>query len=95
MIRSYAAGFIFTTAMPPMQAVAALTSIRILRGEEGKGLRRRHQAVVKQLRAALTGSGLPVLPSPSHIIPLHVCALLCECLALIVSFSTLHANCSS
>lgn len=72
MIRSYASGFIFTTAMPPMQAVAALTSIRILRGEEGRELRRHHQAVVKQLRAALTGAGLPVLPSPSHIIPLHV-----------------------
>lgn len=72
MIRSYAAGFIFTTAMPPMQAVAALTSIRILRGEQGKALRRLHQASVKQLRAAFIAAGLPVVPCPSHIIPLHV-----------------------
>lgn len=72
MIRSYAAGFIFTTAMPPLQAVAALKSIQILRGEEGKALRRLHQASVKQLRAALVAAGLPVVPCPSHIIPLHV-----------------------
>lgn len=87
MIRSYAAGFIFTTAMPPMQAVAALTSIRILKGEHGKRLRSHHQASVKQLRAALIGAGLPVIPCPSHIIPLHVravyrkvfCVCVCVC----------------
>lgn len=72
MIRSYADGFIFTTAMPPMQAVAALTSVQVLKSEEGRGLRRQHQASVRRLREALEEAGLPVVPSPSHIIPLHV-----------------------
>ena len=72
MIRSYADGFIFTTAMPPMQAVAALTSVRVLKSDEGRGLRAKHQESVRRLRGALEEAGLPVVPSPSHIIPLHV-----------------------
>lgn len=73
MVRSYAPGFIFTTAMPPLQAVAARTSIQVLKGVEGQWLRRKHQATVKQVKAAMTAVGLPVMSSPSHIIPLHVC----------------------
>lgn len=72
MVRSYAPGFIFTTAMPPSQAVAARKSIQVLKGVEGQWLRRKHKAVVKQVKAAMTGVGLPVMASPSHIIPLHV-----------------------
>ena len=72
MIRSYADGFIFTTAMPPMQAVAAKKSIEILRSEEGRELRNKHQNSVKRLRDSLEEAGLPVVPSPSHIVPLHV-----------------------
>lgn len=72
MIRSYADGFIFTTAMPPMQAVAALRSVQVLKSEEGRSLRRKHQESVGRVRESLVGAGLPVVPSPSHIIPLHV-----------------------
>ena len=72
MVRSYAAGFIFTTSMPPLLAVAARKSIQILRSPEGQWLRRKHQASVKQLKAAMLAVGLPVLASPSHIVPLHV-----------------------
>ena len=72
MVRSYADGFIFTTAMPPMQAVAALKSVQILKSEEGRSLRRQHQESVKRLRDSLVEVGLPVVPSPSHIVPLHV-----------------------
>lgn len=72
MIRSYADGFIFTTAMPPMQAVAALKSVQILKSEEGRSLRSKHQESVRRLRGSLEEAGLPVVPSPSHIIPLHV-----------------------
>ena len=72
MIRSYADGFIFTTAMPPMQAVAALKSVEILKSDEGRELRRRHQESVNRLKNSLVEVGLPVVPSPSHIIPLHV-----------------------
>ena len=72
MVRSYADGFIFTTAMPPMQAVAAQKSIQVLKSEEGRQLRRQHQLNVRQLRERLRDAGLPVVPSPSHIVPLHV-----------------------
>jgi len=72
MIRSYADGFIFTTAMPPMQAVAAKKSVEVLRSEEGQELRRKHKENVNRLKSALQEAGLPVVPSPSHIVPLHV-----------------------
>lgn len=72
MVRSYADGFIFTTAMPPMQAVAARKSVQILKSEEGRELRARHQSSVASVRYALKAAGLPVLANPSHIIPLHV-----------------------
>ena len=77
MVRSYADGFIFTTAMPPSQAVAARKSIQILSSEEGRQLREKHQASVRNLRNLLEDAGLPVLPSPSHIVPLHVSFLIC------------------
>lgn len=80
MVRSYADGFIFTTAMPPMQAVAALKSVQILKSDEGQSLRRKHQESVRRVRASLEGAGLPVVPTPSHIIPLHVSIMLsCVC----------------
>ena len=76
MVRSYADGFIFTTAVPPLVTVAARKSIQILASEEGQELRSKHQAFVKNLRKLLTEACLPVLPSPSHIVPLHVRQLL-------------------
>ena len=72
MVRSYADGFIFTTAMPPMQAAAATKSVQILKSDEGRRLRSKHQEAVRQLKTKLEEAGLPVRPSPSHIIPLHV-----------------------
>ncbi|XP_078677138.1 5-aminolevulinate synthase, non-specific, mitochondrial-like isoform X4 [Branchiostoma floridae x Branchiostoma belcheri] len=72
MIRSYAAGFIFTTALPPMVLAGALASVRILKGEEGVQLRRGHQRAVKLMRSMLMDAGLPVVHCPSHIIPIKV-----------------------
>lgn len=72
MVRSYADGFIFTTAMPPMQAAAACKSIQILASDEGRQLREKHRASVANLRRLLGEAKLPALPSPSHIVPLHV-----------------------
>lgn len=71
-VRSYAAGFIFTTSLPPMLLAGAKESVRVLKGEEGRALRRKHQRNVKLLRQMLVDSGLPVAHCPSHIIPVRV-----------------------
>ncbi|KAJ3602123.1 hypothetical protein NHX12_029882 [Muraenolepis orangiensis] len=71
-MRSYAAGFIFTTSLPPMLLAGARQSIRTLKSEEGVALRRKHQRNVKLLRQMLMDSGLPVVLCPSHIIPVRV-----------------------
>ncbi|XP_040487118.1 5-aminolevulinate synthase, erythroid-specific, mitochondrial isoform X3 [Ursus maritimus] len=72
MVRSYASGFIFTTSLPPMVLSGALESVRLLKGEEGQALRRAHQRNVKHMRQLLMDRGLPVIPCPSHIIPIRV-----------------------
>ncbi|XP_056591375.1 5-aminolevulinate synthase, nonspecific, mitochondrial [Triplophysa dalaica] len=71
-VRSYAAGFIFTTSLPPMLLAGARESIQILKSEEGCSLRRKHQRNVKLLRQMLMDTGLPVVHCPSHIIPVRV-----------------------
>nr|XP_046253385.1 5-aminolevulinate synthase, nonspecific, mitochondrial-like [Scatophagus argus] len=71
-VRSYAAGFIFTTSLPPMLLAGAKESIKVLKSEEGQVLRRKHQRSVKLLRQMLLDSGLPVVHCPSHIIPVRV-----------------------
>lgn len=72
MVRSYAAGFIFTTSLPPTVLAGALTAVRILRSDEGRELRARHQANVRYLRQRLMGEGISVEHTPSHIIPVFV-----------------------
>jgi 5-aminolevulinate synthase len=69
-IRSCAPGFIFTTSLPPMIAAAALASVRHVRADAARRstLFERAETLKRRLRAA----GLPVLPSTSHIVPLHV-----------------------
>ncbi|XP_032376177.1 5-aminolevulinate synthase, nonspecific, mitochondrial isoform X2 [Etheostoma spectabile] len=71
-VRSYAAGFIFTTSLPPMLLAGAKESIQVLKSKEGQVLRRKHQRSVKLLRQMLMDSGLPVVRCPSHIIPVRV-----------------------
>uniref|UniRef100_A0A1W7RJU8 5-aminolevulinate synthase n=1 Tax=Agkistrodon contortrix contortrix TaxID=8713 RepID=A0A1W7RJU8_AGKCO len=71
-VRSYAAGFIFTTSLPPMLLAGALESVRTLKSTEGQVLRRQHQRNVKLMRQMLMDAGLPVVHCPSHIIPIRV-----------------------
>merc|ERR1719244_874544 len=72
VVRSYGAGFIFTTSLPPTVLSGALASIRILRSEEGRELRNRHQMNVAYLRENLLNAGVSVEHTPSHILPVHV-----------------------
>jgi 5-aminolevulinate synthase len=69
-VRSHAPGFIFTTALPPAIASAARASVRHLRasGEE----RQRQRRQVATTKARLAERGLPVMDTPTHIIPLII-----------------------
>lgn len=71
-IRSMASGFIFTTSTCPVMAAGALASIRKLRTDEGRRLRALHQQKAAQLKQKFRDAGLPVMDSPSHIVPLLV-----------------------
>ncbi|MDF2095644.1 5-aminolevulinate synthase [Aquibaculum arenosum] len=69
-VRSFASGFIFTTALPPAIAAGALESVRLL--QDAGDLRARHRAAVSAVKEGFAARGLPVLPGPSHIVPLMV-----------------------
>ena len=69
-VRSYAPGFIFTTALPPAVCAAATAAIRHLKSSQRE--RDRHQDRAARLKSVLTAVRLPVMPSDTHIVPLHV-----------------------
>lgn len=72
VVRSYGAGFIFTTSLPPTVLRGATEAVRVLRSAEGRKLRRDHQDNVQYLRESLLSAGVNVEHTPSHIIPIHV-----------------------
>lgn len=69
-VRSYAPGFIFTTALPPAICSAATAAIRHLKTSTWE--RERHQDRAARVKAILTAAGLPVMPSDTHIVPVFV-----------------------
>jgi 5-aminolevulinate synthase len=69
-IRSFASGFIFTTALPPAVAAAARASIAYLKVSEVERARQRRQ--VARLRAALDRAGIPHMRNDSHIVPVLI-----------------------
>ncbi len=69
-VRSFASGFIFTTALPPAIAAGAAASIRHLKSSGTE--RAMQQLRVAQVRAKLDAIGLPHIDNPSHIIPVMV-----------------------
>ena len=69
-VRSYAPGFIFTTALPPGLAAAACASIRHLKASSAE--RKALQRQVAHTRARLSSAGLPLMPSETQIIPILV-----------------------
>jgi 5-aminolevulinate synthase len=69
-VRSYAPGFIFTTALPPPVCAAAVAAIRHLKTSNWE--RERQQERAARTKAVLTAAGLPVLPTPTHIVPVMV-----------------------
>jgi 5-aminolevulinate synthase len=69
-VRSYAPGFIFTTALPPAVCAAATAAIRHLKTSSWE--RERHQDRAARTKAVLAASGLPVMTNPTHIVPVFV-----------------------
>ena len=69
-VRSYASGFIFTTAVSPVIAAGALASIRHLK--ESNEERERHQAQVAKFKQALRDRHITFMDSPSHIVPVVI-----------------------
>src|SRR5467141_3197446 len=69
-VRSYAPGFIFTTALPPPVCAAATAAIRHLKTSSFE--RERHQDRAGRVKAVLAAAGLPLMPSETHIVPVFV-----------------------
>jgi 5-aminolevulinate synthase len=69
-VRSYAPGFIFTTALPPSVCAAATAAIRHLKSSSWE--RERHQDRAGRTKSVLAAAGLPVMRSDTHIVPVFV-----------------------
>jgi 5-aminolevulinate synthase len=80
-VRSFAPGFIFTTSLPPVLAAGALASVRHLKDSQTE--RTRHQERAATLKRMIAEAALPLMASPSHIVPVLVgdarlCKLACD-----------------
>jgi len=69
-IRSFASGFIFTTALPPSNAAGALASVRYLKANDVE--RTLQQQRVARLKRRLDEARIPHLRNDSHIVPVMV-----------------------
>ncbi len=69
-VRSFASGFIFTTALPPAIAAGARTAVAHLKESDFE--RQRQRRAVTKVRAALKAIGIPVMQNDSHIVPVMV-----------------------
>jgi len=84
-IRSYAPGFIFTTALAPVLAAGAVASIKYVKSNNQ--LRVQHQERALRLKTLLREANLPVMASDTHVVPLLVadpvsCKAVSDCLLL-------------
>lgn len=69
-VRSFAPGFIFTTAIPPSLAAGALASVRYLK--ESQVERELMQTRVRQVKSKLQANAIPIMLCESHICPVLV-----------------------
>ncbi len=69
-VRSFASGFIFSTALPPALAAGATASIQHLKASDMERMRQRKN--VRLLRQKLDAIGLPHMDNESHIVPVMV-----------------------
>ena len=71
-LQLYAGPHMFSNALSPLQAAAALASLRIATSHEGDGLRADLLRNALELRALLGGAGLHCLGAPSAIVPVWI-----------------------
>ena len=81
VVRSLAESFIFSTSLCPHLAAGARAAIRHVRAHPED--RQRQAANAARLKAMLMAAGLPVLDTPSHILPVivgdaHLCRRISE-----------------
>lgn len=69
-VRSFASGFIFTTAIPPTVAAGAAASIKYLKTSDNERLAQQDRVAL--VRQRLSEIGVPHIDNPSHIIPVKV-----------------------
>eukprot|EP00040_Diaphanoeca_grandis_P025292 m.139860 g.139860 ORF g.139860 m.139860 type:complete len:645 (+) comp30087_c0_seq1:139-2073(+) len=69
-VRCYAAGFVFTSSLPPSMVGGASASVEFLKNSPQ--LRKDHQAKAKEMINMLDAAGIARLPTDSHIIPVLV-----------------------
>jgi 5-aminolevulinate synthase len=69
-LRSFASGFIFTTALPPAVVAGATASVRHLKASQKE--RQAHAERVAEVRARFDALGIPHVENPGHIIPVIV-----------------------
>jgi 5-aminolevulinate synthase len=69
-IRSYASGFIFTTALPPSVASAARASINYLKNSDAERIL--HRKKVEYTKNLLENSKINILKNDTHIIPVII-----------------------
>ena len=70
LVRSFAAGFIFTTSLPPAIVAGALASVKHLKTSNIE--RKMHQSKAKNLILEFNKAGIQVMPTESHIVPVMV-----------------------
>lgn len=68
--RSYAPGFIFTTSLPPAVMAGSSVAIRYQRGHIMDRINQ--QKNTRYVKNNLNELGIPVIPNPSHIVPVLV-----------------------
>lgn len=69
-IRSLAPGFIFTTTLPPATMAGAKAAIEYQSDYQGD--RRLQQLHTRAVKDSLSARDIPVIPNPSHIVPVLV-----------------------
>jgi 7-keto-8-aminopelargonate synthetase-like enzyme len=73
----FVSGFIFTSSLPPSVTAGAAASVAYLKKSSVE--REQQQQRVKLLKQMLKDAGIPILDTPSHIIPVMVGnAVLCK-----------------